>query len=112
MRRARWAAIPTLLMAALNVGAGPSSTDTPAAIAWGATALGLAGLVAGTFLLRGADWARPAVLAIGVINILGGVLAIVQDYEGAGVGIVLGVAAVGLCFLPDADRRHSSVPTR
>jgi hypothetical protein len=112
MRRARWAAIPTLLMAVLNVGAGPGSTDTPAAIAWSATVLGLAGLVAGIFLLRGADWARPAVLAIGAVNILGGIVAIVQDYEGGAVGIVLGIAAVGLCFLPGADRRHAALPTR
>ena len=104
MRTARWAAIPTLLMAVLNVGAGPGSTATPAAVAWGATVLGMFGLVAGISLLRRVSWARDAVIVIGALNVAGGVLALVQDYQGAGFGLVLGAAAVALCFLPGADR--------
>ena len=108
MRRARWAAIPTLLMAVLNVGAGPGSTDTPATVAWGATLVGLVGLVAGISLLRGASWARSAVIALGLVNAAGGVFALVQDYAGGGVGIVLGTAAVALCFVPGANRRAAA----
>jgi hypothetical protein len=107
MRTARWAAIPTLLMAVFNIGAGPGSTDTPAALAWGATVLGLIGLVAGISLLRRASWARTAVIVIGALNVAGGVLALVQDYPGAVVGLVLGAAAVALCFLPGADSRRA-----
>jgi hypothetical protein len=110
MRRARWAAIPTLLMAVLNVGAGPGSTDTPAAVAWGATFLGLLGLVAGISLLRGASWARSAVIALGLLNAAGGVFTLVQGYEGGGVGVVLGAAAIALGFLRGANRR-ADMPT-
>jgi hypothetical protein len=66
MKVARWAAVPTLLMAVLNAGAGPGSSgsDVPAAVAWTATVFGLAGLIAG--------------------------------WEGAAVGLVLGLAALAL----------------
>ena len=110
MRTVRWAAVPTLLMAVLNVGAGPGSTDMPALVAWGGTVVGLAGLVAGISLLRRASWAPAAVIAIGALNVAGGILALVQDYEGAVVGLVLGAAAVALA-LPGADRRVGRTTT-
>ena len=94
----RWAALPTLLMALLNVPAGPGagSGDVPRAVAWVATAVGLAGLVAGISLLRRVAWAPAAVVTIGVLNIAGGIAAVAAGWAGGPVGVVLGLAAVVL----------------
>ncbi len=110
MRTFRWAAIPTLLMAVLNVGAGPGSTDMPAALAWAAMVVGLVGLVAGISLLRKASWARPAVIVLGAVNAAGGILALVEGYGGAVIGLVLGTAAVALAFLPASRQRSTDQP--
>jgi hypothetical protein len=99
----RWAAAPTLLMAVLNVGAGPGTDpkDMPRALAWGATVLGLVGLIAAISLLRRVSWARTAVIVVGALNVAGGILGLVQGYDGAVVGVVLGLAALTLALVPD-----------
>ncbi|MDP9072598.1 MAG: hypothetical protein M3N98_00240 [Actinomycetota bacterium] len=53
MKIARWAAVPTLLMALPNVPVGLDSSGThmPAGIGWAATVVGLAGLIAGIALM-------------------------------------------------------------
>ena len=98
MKVARWAAVPTLLMAVLNAGAGPGSSgsDVPAAVAWTATVFGLAGLIAGIGLLRRVSWAVPAVAALAVVNVATGIVALVAGWEGGAVGLVLGLAALAL----------------
>lgn len=110
MRITRWAAAPTLLMALLNVPAGPGAdpNDVPTAVAWAATVIGLAGLVAGIALLRRVDWARPAVIAIGGINAAGGVAALIFGWSGGAVGLVLGLAAVALAV---PEHRTEPVPS-
>lgn len=111
MRITRWAAVPTLLMALLNVPAGPGSdpSDVPTGVAWAATVLGLAGLVAGIALLRKVDWARPAVIALGAINAAGGVAALILGWSGGAVGLVLGLAAVALAV---PEQRAAQVASR
>lgn len=111
MRITRWAAVPTLLMALLNVPAGPGSDpDTvPTAVAWAATVVGLAGLVAGIALLRKVHWARPAVIALGAINAVGGVAALIFGWGGGAIGLVLGLAAVALALPEERAARAAAV---
>ena len=98
MKIARWAAVPTLLMALLNVPAGLASSDSdvPAGVAWAASVLGLAGLIAGIALLRRVSWSVPAVAAVGALNLLGAIAAMVEGWEGGPIGLVLSVIAIGL----------------
>jgi len=105
MKIARWAAVPTLLMALLNVPAGfaGSESDVPAGVAWTATVLGLAGLIAGIALLRRVSWSVPAVAAVGALNLLGAIAAMAEGWEGAPIGLVLSVITLGL--LAPAVRR-------
>lgn len=103
MTIARWAAVPTGLMALLNIPAGPSAstTDSPAWADWTATLLGLLGMIAAIALFRRVTWARPAVIAIGALNAAGGVLAMAQGWQGGPVGLFLGLVAVALALTPD-----------
>ena len=97
-RMVRWAALPTFPMALFNVPAGPGAgnTDIPAAVCWLATAVGLAGLIAAVALLRRVSWGVPAVAAVAVLNMAGGVTAMVAGWDGGPVGLVLGLAALVL----------------
>ena len=95
---ARWAALPTLLMALMNVGAAlpAEETDTPVGVNVACAVVGLAGLIAGIALLRRVGWAVAAVVAVGVLNLIGAVVALIAGWEGAPVGLVLSVAALVL----------------
>lgn len=106
----RWAALPTLLMALLNTPAGPTAdpSDMPRTVAWVGTALGLAGLVAGIALLRRIPWARRAVVALGLVNAAAGVVAVAAGWAGGPIGIVLGLAAVALAFVPAREQTGTS----
>jgi hypothetical protein len=80
----------------------------PRAVAWVGTLVGLAGIVAAVGLIRRLSWARAAVIVIGLINVAGGVVARVQHWSGGVVGVVLGLAAVGLALMPARTARSSS----
>lgn len=110
MKIARWAAVPTGLMALLNIPAGPSAstTDPPAWVDWAGTLLGLLGMIAAIALFRRVSGARPAVIAISVLNAAGGVLAMAQGWDGGPVGLVLGVVAIALALAPDRESRPAA----
>lgn len=97
-KAARWAALPTLLMALMNVGAAlpVEETDTPAGVNLACAVVGLAGLIAGVALLRRVSWAFAAVVAVGALNLIGAVVALLAGWEGAPNGLVLSVAALVL----------------
>jgi hypothetical protein len=95
----RWAAVAaTVLMSLMNlpVGLEAAEQDIPVALAWGASALGVLGLVAAAGLARRAPWGRPAVLAVGAVNAAGAVAAVVRDQEGAFVGLAVSAAILVL----------------
>lgn len=98
MKVARWAAAPTLLMAIPNAFSGPtaSSSDMPSGVAWVATVVGLAGLIAGIALLGRVSWGVPAVAGVAVLNLIGSIAAFVFGWSGAPVGLVLSLAALAL----------------
>jgi hypothetical protein len=70
----------------------------PTGLAWAVTALGVAALGAAIALVRHVSWAPPAVIAVGALNAVGGVIALIEEWEGAAVGLVLGVAIVVLAL--------------
>lgn len=98
MRVARWAAAPTLLMALPNALSGPTASpgDMPSGVAWAATVVGLAGLIAGIALLRRVSWGVGAVAGVAVVNLIGAIAAFVFGWSGAPIGLVLSLAALAL----------------
>jgi hypothetical protein len=106
----RWAAVAaTALMSLMNI---PIAFDAdlaiPTPLAWSATVLGVLGLVAAAGLLRRASWGRPAVLAVGALNLAGAVLAIAEGTEGGVIGLV--VSALILAFGFFSDRATAGRP--
>jgi hypothetical protein len=101
--------VPLALVSLLNVGY-PFGTDPKpdVALAIGAVALGLAGFAAVFGLARNASWGIPAALAVGAVNVVGAIVALVSDTEGALVGLVISSLALVLAFVAGVDRRKLS----
>jgi peptidoglycan/LPS O-acetylase OafA/YrhL len=103
----RWAAVAaTILMALMNVPVVFEGDDdeiaTPLAVVIGL--VGIAGLVAAVALARRLPWGRPAVLAIGVLNLAGAVVALAQGWDGAAIGLVVSLLAVGFGWFSETER--------
>ena len=100
MKFLRWAAVAVLsLMSLMNVGVLAEGDDGPsAAVVTGAVLLGVFGFVAVYGLLRREPWGRPAAIAAGVLNLVGGIVAMANDSDGAIAGVVLGALIVVLSF--------------
>jgi hypothetical protein len=102
MNSIRWAAVLTIVMALLNIPSGPtaSSSDMPRWVAWMGTSIGVIGLVAAIAAFRRAPWARSGIVAVGLLNAAGGIAALAAGWAGGPLGLVLGLAAVGLALMP------------
>lgn len=100
MKFLRWAAVVVLsLMSLMNVGVLAEGDDgPPAAAVAGAVLLGLFGFAAAYGLARREPWGRAAAIVAGALNIVGGVIAMANDSDGAIVGVVLGAIIVVLSF--------------
>jgi hypothetical protein len=67
------------------------------------------GLVAAVGLLRRAPWGRPAVLAVGTINLAGAIVGIMNGWDGGVIGLVVSMLILVLgYFAPGADRARTS----
>lgn len=89
------AAAVTALMSLMNLPfAFEDKVSRP--VGWLVTLLGVVGLVAAVALLRRVSWAPWAVTAVGALNLVGAVLALAQDREGAVVGLVVSTLIVAL----------------
>jgi hypothetical protein len=112
MRIIRWAAAAvTVLMSLMNLPIvfEAGSQKIPTAIAWAITVLGVVGIAAAIGLIRRARWGRPAVLAVGALNAVGAVIALINDSEGAVIGLV--VSTLILVFgLLTSDTDTSRLP--
>lgn len=105
MKLIRWAAVAvTALFALMNLGAALDPEQEGWVRAVGAP-LALAGVVAAVGLARDAGWGRPAVIAVGALNVAGGIAALVADEPGGAVGIVVGGLAVILGALSGQEGR-------
>jgi peptidoglycan/LPS O-acetylase OafA/YrhL len=92
MKAIRWAAVAaTALMSLMNlpIAFGGSDEDIPTGLAWAVTVLGAAGLVAAYGLARRQAWGRPAVVAVGLLNVAGAIVALTQSWEGGVIGLVV-----------------------
>lgn len=106
------AAAATILMSLMNLpfAFGHSGGAVSTAIAWLVTLLGVVGLVVAVGLIRRTVWGGPATLAVGVANLIGAVVAMVQGREGALVGLVVSLVAAGLATA--VVRRSAAQETR
>ena len=104
------AVVPLALISLMNVGYAFGSDSKPdAALAVGVVVLGLAGFVAAYGLARNTSWGIPAALAVGAINVVGAIVALVSDEEGAIIGLVISSLALVLAFVAGSERRKVAV---
>ncbi|HEY5783870.1 MAG TPA: hypothetical protein VIT65_03750 [Microlunatus sp.] len=115
MRTVRWAAAAaTILMSLLNL---PFVVDDggaglPTVVNWLISLLGVVGIASAIGLLRHAGWGRPAVLAVGAINLVGAVAALIAGMEGAIIGLVVSGSIVVLGLLTrSGDRSRAAAPS-
>lgn len=101
--------VPLAAVSLLNVGYAFTADPKPGpALAIAAMALGIAGFVAAFGLARNTTWGIPAALAVGAVNVVGAIVALVSDSEGAIVGLVISSLALVLAFVAGVDRRKVS----
>jgi hypothetical protein len=103
------AIIPLTLMSLMNVGyILPSDPKHNVAVAIAVLALGVAGLGAVYGLARNTSWGVPAALAVASITVAAAITALVNDSEGAAIGLVVSSVALVLAFAASAARRTTS----
>ena len=98
------AAAVTVLMALMNLGTLLPHEDVDTWVkAFGGVA-GLLGLVAAAALMARTAWGRSAVIAVGVLNVVGAVVALALSEDGAVVGLVIGALGAVLGALAGTSR--------
>jgi len=104
------AIIPLALISLVNLGY-PFGTDPkpPLALAIAVLVLGLAGFAAAFGLARNSTWGIPAALAVAGVNVIGAIVALLTDGEGATVGLVISSLALVLAFIAGPGRRMVSL---
>lgn len=103
------AIVPLALISLMNIGY-PFGTDPKPDVALSivVVALGLAGFVAAFGLARNTSWGVPAALAVGAANVVGAVIAMVADTEGAAIGLGVSSVALVLAFFAGSRQREVS----
>ncbi|MER7001993.1 DUF5336 domain-containing protein [Dactylosporangium sp. NPDC000555] len=115
MRAIRYtAAIVTIVMSLLNlpIAFDDGGAGIPAPLAWIISLLGVAGIVAAVALLRSAAWATPAVITVGAVNLIGAVVELVRNSDGAIIGLVLSAVATALAIAYAMRRNTTAAPAR
>lgn len=104
------AIIPLGLISLMNVGyILPTDPKHNVGVAIAVLALGLAGLLAVYGLARNTSWGVPTALAVAGVNVAAAIVALVNDSEGAIVGLVVSAVALGLAFVAGSRSRKMSV---
>ena len=101
------AIIPLALMSLMNVGY-PFDSH-PFALSAAVVALGIAGFGAVYGLARNTSWGIPAALAVAGLNVVGAVIALANDTEGAAVGLVVSGVTLLLALALSSSTRRTSV---
>lgn len=112
MRVVRWAAAAvTVLMSLMNLpfAADDGGAGFPQALNMMISLLGVLGIVSAIGLLRRTAWGRPAVLAIGAVNLAGAIATLIIGMEGATIGLVVSSLIVVLGLLTPAGDRPRAV---
>ena len=102
MKIVRYLAVAaTALMSMMNlpIAFDDGGAGIPRPLAWVVTLLGVAGLVVAVALLRGVSWAAPAAVAVGLANVAGAVAALIQQSDGAVIGLVVSTMMTVLAVL-------------
>jgi hypothetical protein len=110
MNTSRVLAVVTLgLMSLMNVGY-PFSTDPRPEPVLGIAVLvlGLAGLVTVSGLARKVGWSVAAARVVAGVNVLGALIALVNDSEGAVIGLAVSSVALVAALAAGATRRTTS----
>ena len=103
------ASIPLGLMSLMDVGyVLPADPKHNVGIAIAVAALGVAGLVAVYGLVRNTSWGMPAALTAAAVNVIAGVVALVNDSQGAVIGLTLSSIALLLSFVASSRRAAAS----
>ena len=111
MKIVKWAAvIVTALFVLMNLGVAfdPDQDDWVRVVGGVLAAVGIPALIG---LATAQDWGRPAVVAVGLLNAAGGVAALVDDQEGAVIGIVVGGLGALLGFLSGREAMERTPST-
>ena len=96
MKLVRWAAVAvTALFVLMNIGAAVDP-DLDTWVRLGGAGLALVGIPAAIGLALNRAWGRPAVIAVGALNMAGAVAGIIADLEGGAIGLVVGGLGVVL----------------
>jgi hypothetical protein len=94
------AIIPLTLMSLMNVGyILPTDPKHNVAVAIAVLVLGVAGLAAAYGLARSTSWGLPAALAVAGVNVAAAVIALLNDAEGAVIGLVVSSVALMLALV-------------
>lgn len=102
------AIVPLALMSLMNLGY-PLGTDPKPGVAAAVVVLGLAGLVASYGLARATTWGVPAAIVVAGLNVLGAIVALVADSQGAVVGLVVSGLALALASVAASAQRRASL---
>ncbi len=111
MNAVRWAAVAaTALISLMNlpVAFDSGADDIATPLAWIITLVGVAGFVAAFGLARRLPWGRPAVLAIGILNLAGTVVALASSWEGAAIGLVVSLLVLALGWFAETTRNPAT----
>ena len=101
MKIIRWAAVAvTALFVVMNLGAAfdPEQSD---AVRIGGAVLAAVGIPAVVGLALRQSWGRVAVIGVGVLNVVAGIVAIAGNEDGGAIGIVVGGLGTLLGALSD-----------
>ena len=108
------ATVPLALISLMNIGyILPTDPKHDVAVAIAVLALGIAGMVAVFGLARNTAWGLPAALAVAGTNVAAAVIALLNETEGAVVGLVVSsvalVLALALALASSSVTRRASV---
>ncbi len=110
MKGIRWAAAAVIvLMSLMNVGV-LTSPGSPMGLVVFGVVVGLLGFAAAFGLVRGASWGRPAGLAVGVVNLVGAVVALVTGLDGGAIGLAVSIVILVLSGLSTSSRGAAPRP--
>ena len=103
------ATVPLALMSLMDVGyILPTDPKHNTAVAIAVLVLGVAGLGAVYGLARNTSWGVPAALAVAGINVAAAIVSLINDADGAAIGLVVSSLALVLCFAASSVRRTTS----
>jgi hypothetical protein len=103
------AIVPLVLISLMNAGYAVGTDPRPdLAPAIAVLVLGLAGFLAAFGLARDTTWGITAALTVTGANVIGAIVALVTDTNGAIVGLVLSSLALVLVFISSPGRRKVS----